>query len=163
LLVPMLFLWKRSDFWMQLFGYGPATLFFGACFVVLSTPGQWPPVQALLTFRPLQAFGRFSYSIYVFHCAVIAALMHWGFDPTLMPTVLGSLLPAYILFYAVTVVMSFGIGWVCWHGCEKHLLSLRRFFPYRLPPQLAPATAPLSAQAASAEEPGPTAVRLGRA
>jgi peptidoglycan/LPS O-acetylase OafA/YrhL len=89
-----------------------------------------------------------------------------------MPTVLGSLLPAHLLLYAVTVAVSFVIGWACWHGYEKHFINLKQRLPYHSQPRLADeinpsavprlrvtqpalATGAMAAQAAPAAEQGP--------
>jgi peptidoglycan/LPS O-acetylase OafA/YrhL len=52
------------------------------------------------------------------------------FDPHDIAPLLGSGLPGQLLFTGCVIVLSLGAAAVSWHVLEKHILKLKRHFPY---------------------------------
>ena len=46
------------------------------------------------------------------------------------PTLWGSELPGQILFFVLMIPASWLAGWVSWNILEKHVLKLKKYFPY---------------------------------
>ena len=82
----------------------------------------------------LRSLGRYSYCIYLVHFLVIERLaVHWA---TEMPEGLRQWLVTHLaptlllgLFGLVCLGASWLVGLASWHLFERHLLSLKRFFP----------------------------------
>jgi peptidoglycan/LPS O-acetylase OafA/YrhL len=112
-------------------------LLFGAILVVsLIAPASGPLVRT--TASPfLTFFGRYSYALYIFH-----PLLLWFkpvFSLAFVPTVFGSLLPAYLLWLVMSIGATVAVALVSWHLLEKQFLKMKRFFPYH-PADPPPAT-----------------------
>jgi peptidoglycan/LPS O-acetylase OafA/YrhL len=113
-------------------GYSLLAAFFGAvlAIAVTSPPAGMP--GRLFTSRPLTFLGRYSYAIYVFHYPLIfvapsvAGLVHLSEVPRL----LGSQLPALLLYIGAASLVSVCLALVSWHVWEKPFLELKRRFPY---------------------------------
>jgi hypothetical protein len=48
-----------------------------------------------------------------------------------VPTVLGSQIPALLLYMSFSTLVAVAIAIATWHTWEKHFLKLKRYFPYR--------------------------------
>jgi peptidoglycan/LPS O-acetylase OafA/YrhL len=108
---------------MQSVGYTIAAIGFGAL-VVLATAGGW--LQRICETRLLRAFGKVSYSIYIFHVPLHGALwLLFGFAPLLwwVPYPLLRLLP----FLVVGPLACLGLGLLSWNLFEKHFLALKSY------------------------------------
>jgi peptidoglycan/LPS O-acetylase OafA/YrhL len=98
------------------------------CIVVMAigAPAQ-SHLRRALEARWLRAFGRYSYAMYVFHVMLTSVFTPFRtYRPSATP--LGELM----WLFAATVpcaIVTFGLAFLSWHGFEKHLLKLKRFFP----------------------------------
>jgi peptidoglycan/LPS O-acetylase OafA/YrhL len=81
--------------------------------------------------RPwLRTVGKYSYAAYIFHILVRDLLLRAGVSNELVPTVFGSGLPGQVLFSLAAGAASLLVAAASWHLLEKHLVALKRFFPY---------------------------------
>jgi peptidoglycan/LPS O-acetylase OafA/YrhL len=129
-----LFVWRHGfssqDPVMQTAGYSLLALFFAAALVpILATPRHGLPGRFVHS-SALGFFGKYSYSLYVFHVllypvarAVLptAALADFFQSQLLAVAVQGAAMIAMTLLAAV----------LSWHLYEKQFLKLKRFFEYR--------------------------------
>ncbi|GAB4555266.1 MAG: acyltransferase [Phycisphaerales bacterium] len=123
-------------FGVSLVAYGFCALFVLA---LLAKPGsRW---YRLWTWAPLRSFGKYSYAIYLLHLPIRAVIRDLVYGPNFngerfgdalvtFPTVMGSELPGQLLFYIPAFGACWLAGWLSWHCFEKHVLKLKRFFPY---------------------------------
>lgn len=131
-------IWGKAT---QLFGY---SLFVGlfACILILVLTGHASSRLRHCVDRPLfRTFGRYSYAIYVGHLPVRMLLRAVGFDIHQFPPVLGSNLFAQLVFTLTVIVISLLAAILSWHLFEKHILKLKRFFPYESGKQSRPSKA----------------------
>ena len=87
-------------------------------------------LKHIFSSRPLIAFGKYSYCIYLIHILVGKLVMH----PHLLQRVFlskirGSGIPGQILFDSVTMCVALAAAWVSWNLFEKYFLKLKRYFP----------------------------------
>ena len=80
----------------------------------------------------LRAFGKYSYGIYVIHYIMYPAFDKMFQHENLLKN-LGYPLIGQATFYALTISSSYLLAFASWHLLEKHFLSLKRHFEYRLP------------------------------
>lgn len=115
---------------MQYTGYLFLGIFFAAI-VHLAANASGSFARAL-AWRPLLIAGTFSYAMYVFHIPLERMVR-----PVVGRIAASLPLPAALAlrtFYVVAMVaIMFGIGWLSWNLFEKHLLKLKRHFPYHAP------------------------------
>jgi len=78
----------------------------------------------------LRAVGRYSYAMYIFHFPVVGLLHARRLAPDVMPTVLGSHLPAQFAFTLLCFAVTFALAFMSWHLFEHPILKLKRYFPY---------------------------------
>jgi peptidoglycan/LPS O-acetylase OafA/YrhL len=90
------------------------------------------------TSRPLRFLGRYSYSIYVFHAAVITGLAAIA-SISSFPTLLGSRLHAMVAFTLVSLGLTTLLALATWHLIEKHFLALKSRFDAKQSPARSPA------------------------
>jgi peptidoglycan/LPS O-acetylase OafA/YrhL len=125
-----LFLWRgpgQKDWVMQTVGY--TLIACASAALVAVAAGAERGWGRALSKRPLVLFGKYSYALYVFHHPLLFLKPTW-LSSTLIPPLLGSLLPGRMLFIAGGVGASLGIALLSWHAYEKHFLKLKRLFPY---------------------------------
>lgn len=78
--------------------------------------------------NPILTFlGKYSYSMYIFHIAVILILL----DVFLRSTLRGWI--AFILFPLTTYIITVLIALLTWNLFEKHMLALKKYFEYKNP------------------------------
>ena len=98
------------------------------------------------TWRPLRSFGKYSYAIYLVHLPVRAVIRDLIYGPNFngsrfgdamfqFPKIGGSELPGQILFYIPAFAACWFVGWLSWNLFEKHILKLKRLFPYERKPR----------------------------
>jgi peptidoglycan/LPS O-acetylase OafA/YrhL len=104
-------------------------LFFGASLVLTLNARAGGPLARTMASPFLRFFGRYSYALYVFH-----PLLLWfkpAFSLAFVPTVFGSLLPAYLLWLALSIGATVAVALVSWHLLEKQFLKMKKYFPYQ--------------------------------
>lgn len=116
--------------WMQTAGYS-LTLFTGASMLVLalSRPADslWP---RLLSMGWLRAFGKYAYSLYLFHLPVMRLMREYVFDPGKYEALALTPWIGQMLFYAAAIAPAFALSWVSWKFFEAPILRLKERFPY---------------------------------
>ncbi|MBX3355618.1 MAG: acyltransferase [Phycisphaeraceae bacterium] len=119
---------------MGVIGFGLTGVLYGACLVRGVTSPAGSALARLLTSRFLVIFGKYSYALYFFHVPVRAVVRDLVYGPPdksaliTFPTVMGSLIPAQLIFYVVATIPTLILAWLSWHLYEKHFLKLKRFF-----------------------------------
>jgi peptidoglycan/LPS O-acetylase OafA/YrhL len=106
-------------------------MFWGSSLVLVQTaaPSSW--MAALTETRFLRTFGKYSYSLYLFHghLAILPNGMGYKIKEQWIPKVFGSELPAPLLYVVITFAICLGISWLSWHCFENQFLKLKRYFP----------------------------------
>ncbi len=114
---------------LTLGGYTTAALFsLGLIGVFITHPPE--NILRRIFQNPILTFlGKYSYSIYLFHmtAALILLDVFWhselrGWKP-------------YILYSVTTYIVSVLIALLTWNLLEKHMLSLKKYFEYKDPPE----------------------------
>ncbi len=119
---------------MTRFGYSAFGLLY-ACLVFAAFDragsGAWLAVQ--LRRRPLRAFGRYSYAMYVFHYPI--SLYQAGFFEQWARGASDAALAAiWLASVGFGILGSFAVGLVSWNLVEKHFLELKKYFAARAAP-----------------------------
>jgi peptidoglycan/LPS O-acetylase OafA/YrhL len=94
-----------------------------------ATPSSF--ISAIMENRLLRSFGKYSYSLYLFHghLAILPNGMGYQIKDEWVPKILGSVLPAQLLYVIITFAICFGLSWLSWHCYENQFLKLKRYFP----------------------------------
>jgi peptidoglycan/LPS O-acetylase OafA/YrhL len=101
----------------------------GAAMIVVALSGKpLPRFVRLLETRPLRAFGRWSYAMYLMHTPVIFVIYFGGLRHG-WPHLLGSTLPVQLLFSAICIGVTVAFAALSWRFYEKPILGLKRLFP----------------------------------
>jgi peptidoglycan/LPS O-acetylase OafA/YrhL len=118
---------RESTPLMSTVGYSVLWTLFGSLLVLslASAPGR--PLHRIFTARPMAAFGKYSYAIYLLH-APIGSFLTDVLRPKDVPHVLKSQLPGMLYYGVATTLAAFLAAWLSWHLLEKHFLRLKRFF-----------------------------------
>lgn len=78
----------------------------------------------------LRSIGGYSYCLYLIHLPIMWTMKGVVFDPTRVPLIMGSAMPAQALFWVVAFVPAYAVAWLSWRYFEQPILRLKRFFPY---------------------------------
>lgn len=102
-------------------------MFFGALLLFVLRAQSNATCYKLMTFVGLSAFGKYSYGLYVIH-GILRPWFAAVFDMTHLPQ--HSILPFcyLVVYYLITIGISFLLAYLSFHLYEKHWLSLKRFF-----------------------------------
>ena len=118
---------------MTRFGYSAFALLYAVLvFAAFDRAGSggWLAVQ--LRRRPLRAFGRYSYAMYVFHYPIslyqAKFFEDWGRGGS--ETARAGI---WLLSVGFGILASFAVGLVSWNLVEKHFLELKKYFAARAP------------------------------
>jgi peptidoglycan/LPS O-acetylase OafA/YrhL len=102
----------------------------GALVVLAVTSPASGKLARALSSRPLTALGRYSYGLYVLHHPIALGLRRiLRIDD--LPVVLGSSVPALIVYILVGGSISLAAAAISWHVIERHFLNLKERFRYR--------------------------------
>jgi peptidoglycan/LPS O-acetylase OafA/YrhL len=136
-LLVALSLWRgnydSADAAVILAGYTLNGVLFAAVLAqVLTSPeGRWTRFFSL---GPLRFMGKYSYSVYLIHLIIAnPLLLRAVHDLHYVEEKAGSLFAWLSFVFVVTLTGSYAAAFVLWHGVEKRVLSLKRFFPYPAP------------------------------
>jgi peptidoglycan/LPS O-acetylase OafA/YrhL len=145
----VLFVW-RGLWWQDqivgTLGFSVVAFFFAAVLVTALNAPARSGLGRVFTHPVLLFFGRYSYSLYVFHLVVHRVLKKTIFDPARAPEfVLG--IPLQLAFLVTATALSVLIAVVSWHVFEKHFLKLKDRFEYGQP-ERAPVPVGMGGQAA---------------
>jgi peptidoglycan/LPS O-acetylase OafA/YrhL len=122
--------WDVREPIVKTVGYSISALLGGAALVMALTDRPGTPGLRLLTGRAQRTIGTYAYAIYVFHWPLEYVLAHFGLTPELVFGALGFGLPGQLVYTVLMTLLSIGAGALSWHLLEKHVLKLKRFFPY---------------------------------
>ena len=108
-----------------------AVFFSCVVFHCVSNQGTNCLTGKFLRTAPLRSFGKFSYSIYLFHPAVHRYVPR-SLAYCLSRAGLGGRTAAWATV-AICIGLSYAMGAGTWYAFERHFLRLKRFFPYNAP------------------------------
>ena len=77
----------------------------------------------------LPVFGKYSYSMYLFHTLVIDGFEAYGLRLDALPKAAGMQWPASLGVAAVVTTAALGIAIVTWYALERPALGLKRYLP----------------------------------
>ena len=128
-------IWQNGDAWwwhrrMQIAGFSLTALTGGAMLIAAIGGGEHRPWSRALSVGWLRAFGKYSYSLYLFHLPVMRAIREWVFDPADYAALAASPWVGQALFYIVATAPAFALSWVSWRVLEAPILRLKEKFPY---------------------------------
>jgi peptidoglycan/LPS O-acetylase OafA/YrhL len=103
----------------------------GVLFAATAAPGSW--LRRALCAPWLTRVGLYSYSLYVIHAPILVWMHRHGFNTSALPRVLGSQLPAHLLFSALTAALCLALSALSYHQLESRFLALKKHFRYRKP------------------------------
>jgi peptidoglycan/LPS O-acetylase OafA/YrhL len=106
-------------------------ILWGSFLVLAQTAAPSSLIAAITETRFLRSFGKYSYSLYLFHghAVILPNGLGYGIKDEWVPTILGSVLPAQLLYLIITFGICFGASWLSWHCYENQFLKLKRYFP----------------------------------
>jgi peptidoglycan/LPS O-acetylase OafA/YrhL len=106
-------------------------ILWGSSLVLVQTAAPSSFMGALIETPLLRTFGKYSYSLYLFHGHLIILPYGMGYQikDEWVPKVFGSVLPAQLLFIVISFSICLGLSWLSWHCFENQFLKLKRFFP----------------------------------
>jgi peptidoglycan/LPS O-acetylase OafA/YrhL len=106
-------------------------ILWGSSLVLVQTAAPSSFIAALTQTRLLRTFGKYSYSLYLFHghLAILPNGMGYEIKEQWVPKVFGSVLPAQLLYVVITFAICLGLSWLSWHCFENQFLKLKRYFP----------------------------------
>lgn len=97
-----------------------------------------PTLRGVLNWRVLRSLGKYSFAIYLTHSLLRVGLRDLVFGPAeegASPLIAFEQLSAnpwvgQLLFYLLAGSASWCVGWLSWNLLERHVLKLKRYFPY---------------------------------
>ena len=111
-----------------------AGLFAASIVLVLAAPGSsWQ--QRIFHGQFLRFFGKYSYGLYVFHCALEPTFRHFFSVNILSDRVFHHYWPARIAYMSLSIGLSITAAMLSWHLYEKQFLKLKRHFEVAPPQQ----------------------------
>lgn len=111
-------------------GISVVGVFFAALIVTTVAAPSGSPLHRAFVHPGLLFFGRYSYSLYVFHLAVDEVLQRTVFRMPGRVRVGPVLVPAQLLFLVSGVAITIVLSVASWHLYEKHFLKLKDRFGY---------------------------------
>jgi peptidoglycan/LPS O-acetylase OafA/YrhL len=116
-------------------GFSLIAIVAGALVTFATTTPAGTGAHRVLAHPALRAVGRYSYAMYIFHFPIVGLLHARHLAPDAMPTVLGSHLPAQLVFTALCFAATYAVAFASWHLFESPILRLKRHFPYDREPR----------------------------
>jgi peptidoglycan/LPS O-acetylase OafA/YrhL len=96
--------------------------------VVAAAPGTL--LQRVLSLPALATVGTISYAGYIFHQPLQLIMNKLGLTFALFQPWFSSRLGAQLAYSASLMAITIAVALLSWHGFEKHMVKLKRFFPY---------------------------------
>jgi peptidoglycan/LPS O-acetylase OafA/YrhL len=124
---------NSEDWRVQVFGYTPIAVFFGA--VLVRALGASPSsfTSRFLSHPVLRMFGHYSYALYVFHLPLTTLIARKVVNVNELQELLGSQLLGQAVFFVVAGSASTAVAFASWRLFESRFLRLKRYFPYENP------------------------------
>lgn len=128
-------IWRNGDPWwwhrpMQVAGFSVTALTGGAMLVAAMGRGDSGWWARALSAGWLRAFGKYSYSLYLFHLPVMRGMREWVFDPADHALLAAWPWVGQLLFYAAATAPALALSWLSWRVFEAPILKLKEKFPY---------------------------------
>jgi peptidoglycan/LPS O-acetylase OafA/YrhL len=120
-----------TSVWVQTVGYTALAITFASLLESALTAAPRSALARTLGSPVLRSFGRYSYSIYLFHAPLLLVADTLGFARTSLPMVAGSQTPALVCYTVIFSAVMWVVGFATWWACERHFLGLKRHFRYR--------------------------------
>jgi len=117
-------------------GFTIIACFFASIVLITATVNQNSHWGWIMEQRALRACGRYSYAAYIFHRLIVRPLLvltppakwlQWFPSPIFAAS-------AFLVFASL---VTFFVAFASWNLFEKHFLSLKKYFDYRVEPKLA--------------------------
>ncbi|HXP83714.1 MAG TPA: acyltransferase [Bryobacteraceae bacterium] len=121
--------WSYNDPAALIYGYTPVALVCVAWLRLALAPHAHPLVAASLGNGALRFFGKYSYSIYLIHLPLRAAIRDTIFAAEQTHSALGSGLLYQFAFDVAATAAVVPLALLSWKLLESPFLSLKRFFP----------------------------------
>ncbi len=128
---------------MQVIGYLALPIAFGGLLVLSVTAAPGTALARVFCSGIMRTLGKYSYALYLFHLPLRAVIRDTLFGPGVsgggggplvkFPIIAGSQLPAQIVFWIVSSLVTLAVAWLSWNLYEKHFLKLKKYFEYRTP------------------------------
>jgi peptidoglycan/LPS O-acetylase OafA/YrhL len=118
-----------TDGAMRLAGFSGLAAVSGWLVLTAATAAPGTPAARTLGSAPLRFFGKYSYSIYLFHQTVFHVVRDAGWDNGALAPVAGSLVPAAVARMLVVTALTSAVALLTWHAIERPALRLKRYFP----------------------------------
>jgi peptidoglycan/LPS O-acetylase OafA/YrhL len=113
----------------MIYGYTPVALVCAAWLRLALAPHGHPLIAVSLGNGVLRFFGKYSYSIYLIHLPLRAAIRDTVFASAQTHSALGSGMLYQFAFYIVATAAVVPVALLSWNLLESPILSLKRFFP----------------------------------
>ena len=114
---------------MQEIGFSLLALFFGSV-VVLSTMTASPTLLTrLFNLRFLRFFGKYSYSMYIFHEPINVFVLQRLFGDDTKVSLWGSHYLGVFVHFVLSALLTVLIALITWNLLEKHFLKMKVLFP----------------------------------
>jgi len=119
-------IWERYSYTISAVGFASFLL------LAITRPAN-SPVSRVLGRGILATLGKYSYAMYLFHLPLRAFVRDIIYGPDggrlgAFATFHGSQIPGQILYYAISLTITFIAAWLSWNLYEKHFLRLKRWF-----------------------------------
>jgi peptidoglycan/LPS O-acetylase OafA/YrhL len=111
-----------DNLFLNVFGYTTAAIFSASLIAVFVTHPEESLLRRFFSTTPLLFFGRYSYSMYLFHMAVVFLLMEYFWQAGMRGWYI------YLLYASLVFILTSLIGWLTWHLLEKHVLRFKKYF-----------------------------------
>jgi peptidoglycan/LPS O-acetylase OafA/YrhL len=119
---------KESNFYTVV-GVPSIAALGGAMLLLTITSGPTAPVVRFFSHPMMRMLGRYSYAIYLFNQPIKYTILAYVFDPDKQLMVMGSKVPAQLLFFLLCGLLTLGMAMLSWNMFEKHFLKLKILFP----------------------------------
>jgi peptidoglycan/LPS O-acetylase OafA/YrhL len=113
---------RETSPWLQSIGYSLLAAATAALILLLTSRPAPNLLRRFFRLPPLTFLGKYSYGIYLLHAPLVTLLIEWMMK---LHRQSGQMWLAYIL---ATFFGSLLLAYLSWHGMEKHLLKLKRYF-----------------------------------
>jgi peptidoglycan/LPS O-acetylase OafA/YrhL len=107
---------------LTVFGYTTAALFSASLIGVFVTHPEGSVLRRIFSSAPLVFFGKYSYSIYLFHMSIVLVLSEYFWHTKMRGWNI------YLLYAALVFLLTALVGWLTWQLLEKHILGLKKYF-----------------------------------
>ena len=115
---------------VQFFAYPAVAVVAAALLVTAMQADRSTMFGRTLASGPLTALGRYSYALYLFHVPIRDVIRNTGIGSSDAAVIAGSRIPLQLAIIAGGIAVTYVLALASWNLFEKHLLALKRFFPY---------------------------------